>query len=141
MSLEDKSNENIKLVNNYVTAKRYYDIAASRAYFAIYQRIKHYLQKQEIDYTNFLNASKMTFIPNNIYKHSLINLVLWKYTLDKNKGKGIDLREINQLHKFQTLRQIREKADYRDNSITEPEAQDSRRYANELMPIIDKYLS
>lgn len=141
MSLEDKSNENLKLVNNYVNNKKNHNIAASRAYYAIYQRIKHYLQKQEKAYISFLQSTNTGIAIKDIYKHSTINMVLIRYAFDKNKGKKIDQRELNQLVIIQTLRQMREKADYEKNDITYPEAYDSLKYANNLTPIIDKYLS
>jgi len=141
MSLEDKSNENLRLVDNYVKSRKYPNIVASRAYYAVYQRIKHYLQNHETDYIKFLNESGTLFDPDNKYKHSLINLVLLNYTFQRNKGKKIDQRELNQLLRFHALRHMREKADYEKNDITEPEAKASCTYAKSLTPIIDKYLS
>jgi len=55
MNLDDKSQENLSLAGLHIEESEYRNAITSRVYYAIFQKMKFYLKKNEFDYPEFLN--------------------------------------------------------------------------------------
>ncbi len=56
MSLEIKYKENYKFIQSCCHSKKNKNIGASRAYYAVFQKIKDFLINKEFDYNTFLSS-------------------------------------------------------------------------------------
>ncbi len=114
MSLEIKSDENLAIIEYSGRKKRYYSATAGRAYYAVFQRMKHYLVSEKFDYDKFLSDNGLDEKP---YSHGTIKLAFSKYLV----GKGTNLQVLNTVNKSDYLYRTRRKADYKDDLISEKE--------------------
>ncbi len=111
MSLRSKSDENINLVGYAVSKQKYQNVAASRAYYSVFQRIKHFLVETDFDYDGFLERNN--YKGERPFSHRTIKLAY----VERWKGATLKLNELNTLNLLDDLRHKRIKADYSEASV------------------------
>lgn len=88
MSLDDKSRENLSLANLYIKESKYRNAITSRVYYAIFQKMKFYLKKNNFDYKEFLNefnsrrrkmSAGSSFKGNRPYSHGTIKFAIFDF--------------------------------------------------------------
>ncbi len=131
MSLIAKSKGNIKFVDMCVKKKALNDIAVNRAYYSVFQLIKHYLISKNFDYEAFLD--KIHQNRKELYSHRTISKAL-KECLEPQRG-FIDL---SPLVYVASLHKRRKKADYEDIRMDEDALDDSHTEALSIISLMEK---
>lgn len=107
ISLHDKSKENVELVQSCVRRERHYNAVAGRAYYAVFQRVKHLLMNERFDYVAFLQKSNIKEKP---YSHGTIVRAVTEHLTSTRKR--IILSDIQRLNSIDALYIVRIRSDY-----------------------------
>lgn len=127
MSLFAKSTVNLMFTRKCYSTKKLYNIAINRAYYSVFQRIKHYLISKNFNYRSFLiSIDKEDEID---YSHRTLSRAL-KECL---KNKDVD---ISSLVYIPALHRRRKQADYEDTMLEEADLENSYTEAMEIINLI-----
>ncbi len=132
MDLEQKAKENIAILELSLQKQKCYNAVASRAYYAVFQRIKHCLTSNEFDYILFLK--KIEKVKERSYSHGTIKRALIDYMLTT----GTSLEKLQPLNYFDFLYNKRINADYKENKMTEKDIKLCLKNAQNIIRLIDK---
>ena len=124
MSLKDKSEENERAAK-FAAKKECYNVAISRYYYAIFQRMLFYLQNKGID----LNMFKTETNSHNNLKNEFFSVFNAQY--DKKDKDNIR----TSINYFVTLKTYRVKADYYDEYIDKEEYQNTLK--NDILKLLN----
>ena len=110
MGLKEKSEENEKTAR-LAAKKGCYNVAVSRYYYAVLQRMLHYLKSKNVDFEKFENTNTShKDMKEEFFK--AFNLNYWGKDKDKIRQS---------INYFITLKKMRVKADYKIEHITDAE--------------------
>jgi uncharacterized protein (UPF0332 family) len=131
MSFELKAVENLNVAKNCSKKSNSFNVGASRAYYAAFQKIKGYLLNEGFDYRAFLK--KINKETERDFSHGTIIQALYQHILDKQlKGKSL-----SQVNVLDNLYSKRKKADYQAKMITNAELADSCQQAEKIISFVD----
>jgi hypothetical protein len=133
MTLHDKSEENIRLVSHCFNSGEYCTAAGGRAYYAVFQRLKHVLKEEKFDYDGFLAGKKENEKP---YSHGTISMA-FSHHIASTRGMTVG-QVAAAIVPFQELYRIRKKADYESGNPVLP--LELKRYfelAEQLLKYVD----
>jgi hypothetical protein len=118
LSLDAKAAESLALVEACLRRKEYLTAAAGRAYYSVFQRIKHILETKGFDYRAFVSSIGL---PNERpFSHGTIVPALRDYMI-KTKG-GVPLSDIQKLVPLDELYNVRRKSDYSAGYEVDPKS-------------------
>jgi uncharacterized protein (UPF0332 family) len=138
MNLENKSDENL-IVAMECVERRNLNAAANRAYYAVFQKVKHCITQDKEYYGQLLLKHKKD---RKIFKHGIIQTKIVAYLESKKDIEGFDAEQFEAekgkdvFADIDFLYKERIKADYMDNSCVN-DTTASR--AQHIINLIDKY--
>lgn len=133
MDLQAKAAENIGLVEHAVRSKRFCTSVAGRLYYAVFQKIKHYLKAQGFDYKAFL--VKIGRADDYEYSHKTVKRAL----VEQLSMKGIKLPDLNAIQTVDQLYRVRLQADYYEEEYCDEDLQRHLETAKSILLIISRY--
>ena len=137
MTLEQKSEENIRLVSFCYNNQKYCTAAGGRAYYAVFQRLKHVLQAEGFDYRGFLSSISQGN-KEKPYSHGTISLAFSRHVA-RTRGTMTEQQVAAALVPLQQLYRIRKKVDYEDGDEMLPlELKTNFDLANQLLNFVDR---
>jgi hypothetical protein len=132
MSLEIKSQENLAVVEYYVKAGKNINAVTGRAYYAAFQKIKHFLEAEGFDYGKYLSdIGKQDQKP---YSHGTIKYALMNYLV---QTWSIGLDEMKPFGFIDFLYHQRELADYSPMQVKMRDAESCVKHARSVVETID----
>ncbi len=132
MSLKSKSDENINLVGYAVFKQKYLNVAASRAYYSVFQLIKHFLKKTDFDYAEFVE--RMNIPDKRPFSHKTIHQAYFY----RCTAAGMKWDELKILNLIGDLRYMRTKADYSEEFVKPKEVERCMDNAKDIIAFIEK---
>ena len=115
MDLRSKSKENLQVVEYAIKRQKYFNALAGRAYYAVYQSLKHYLVSKKFDYGGFLR--RIGKEDQREFSHGTI----MRACVEQLCTTGVKQDELRCLNFIGDMYYIRWRADYTDSSITPAE--------------------
>lgn len=131
MSLETKSKENWSIVE-YCNQYNCYNVGASRAYYAVFQKVKKYLIDENFDYPNFLKSIGRG--GEKLFSHGTIVQALLSHLTNKNLAC---MKRVSPINKIDNIYKKRKDSDYNDKMINHLEFKELRLQADEILKFID----
>jgi hypothetical protein len=108
LSLQAKSEENLALVEACLKRQSFYTAAAGRAYYAVFQRMKHILETEGFNYPGFF--SKRNLKNERPFSHGTIVSALQDHIT--NTRKRVALSDLQNLVPLDQLYTVRRKSEY-----------------------------
>lgn len=134
MSIFDKSEENKRVAQKCLNIDAY-NAGVTRAYYAVFQRCKHYLIEKGFDYSSFLQSRNKVY--EKPYSHGTIQNALTACMMTNS----VPYAEIMKLSFIDRLYLKRRCADYYDRMIPSSELEDCIVDMNIIIDIIDGALA
>jgi uncharacterized protein (UPF0332 family) len=107
VSLHEKSKENMDLIRSCVRREKNYNAVAGRAYYAVFQRLKHVLESEGFDYAAFLQRSNSS---DRAYSHGTIVRAFMDHVSTRRKRTA--LVDMQRLMSIDALYIMRRRSDY-----------------------------
>jgi uncharacterized protein (UPF0332 family) len=130
MSLFIKSKENFRFVDMCFRSKKLCNIAINRAYYAVFQKIKHYLISKNFDYKSFLNNINLS--EEREYSHRTLPRALKQCIKDNNPYV-----DFSPLVYIGTLHTRRKEVDYEDIMFDQDDLDDSHTEALTIINLME----
>lgn len=108
LSLEAKSTESLALVDICLKRQRFLTAAAGRAYYAVFQRMKHLLETEGFDYQGFLASANL--VGERPYSHGTIVRALRDHV--RKTRRAVALSDLQKFGPLDQLYAVRRKSDY-----------------------------
>jgi len=133
MTLNIKSDENIKLAQYCIKKEKYLNAAISRIYYAVFQKIKYFLIIKNFDYTAF--KIKLSRPNEKDYSHgTLQHAIIECITLNQ---KSINQNSLYLLNNIDYIYKKRRDADYEEQLFEKKTAEKLFKEANVILKILD----
>ncbi|MBU4485368.1 MAG: hypothetical protein KKD38_00430 [Candidatus Delongbacteria bacterium] len=120
MNLSEKSDENMGLVENCLRKDKFMNAVVSRVYYAVFQKMKHYLIENEFDYGEFkheINAENQ-----DDFSHGTIYMATRQCYIMKHRDFNFDtlsvFDRVSNLYKARITADYKEDIDYDRRSVT-----------------------
>jgi hypothetical protein len=137
VTLQQKSEENIRLVSFCYNDQKFCTAAGGRAYYAVFQRLKHVLLTEGFAYQDFLDSLGPSS-RERPFSHGTI-LIAFSRHVAKTRGSMTVQQVAAALVPLQRLYRIRKKADYEDGDQILPlELKKHFELANQLLNFVDR---
>jgi len=142
MSLDKKSKENIELVDFLINKDRnFWNALAGKPYYAVFQKVKHFLKSKHYNYDSFLKKFNENRLPKekkieHTYAHRTIHLALVDFMRQNKIGFGF--KEMKTINCIEELYFFRWRADYTEDVIRKSDVEDKLRKAKEVIEIVEE---
>jgi uncharacterized protein (UPF0332 family) len=134
VTLHDKSKENMELLQVCIRRERNYNAVAGRAYYAVFQRVKHLLEIERFDYHGFLLRSRPGDRP---YSHGTIVPAFMDHL--KSTRKRIVVGDMQKLMSIDELYNVRRKSDYDSGyEVSKPKLEWCFSTASDILSAIER---